>query len=192
LDAALVNSAFQSNTIALSAALDAAGRALRAGGRLYVAGPKAKGIGAIKAHMAATFGAAATLGYRKGVHVVVATRRTGDWAAAGEPRPAEMIEVLVRGMTFRLALQEGVFARGALDGGTRMLLEAIEVRPDDDALDLGCGGGILGMVLARLAPEGHVDLVDSDTIAIGLARANLAANGIRNAAVHLGDGIGAV
>jgi 16S rRNA (guanine1207-N2)-methyltransferase len=192
LTRALVNSAFQSSAKALNEALDAIGYGLRPGGMLYVAGAKARGIGAIKAQMAELFGASATLGYRKGVHVIVATRQTETWAARSADRPLETVEVIVRGHTFQLALREGVFARGGLDEGTRMLLEALEVRPADLALDLGCGGGIIGMLLARLAPEGHVDLVDSNMAAVGLARANLALNGIANAAVHLGDGIAAL
>jgi 16S rRNA G1207 methylase RsmC len=171
LDTALANSAFQSSSKALAAALWAAGRALRPGGRLYVAGAKAQGIGAIKSRMAEIFGASGTLGYRKGVHVVVATRpERWDELDAG---PSEATEIVVRGHAFRLALRDGVFARGGLDAGTRMLLEAIDVRPGDRALDLGCGGGIVGMLIARLAPQGHVDLVDSDTAAVALARENL-------------------
>jgi 16S rRNA (guanine1207-N2)-methyltransferase len=147
-------------------------------------------MGAIKARLAEIFGAAGTLGYRKGVHVVAATRPE-HWAAAEAGAP-ETIDVTLRGHSMRLALREGVFARGALDDGTRMLIEAIEVRPSDRALDLGCGGGIIGMLLARLAPQGHVDLVDSDTAAVALARENLRINQISNAAVHVGDGLDAL
>jgi 16S rRNA (guanine1207-N2)-methyltransferase len=187
LDAALVNSAFQSSSKALVEALRATGRALKPGGRLYVAGAKAQGIGAIKSRMAEIFGAAGTLGYRKGVHVVVATRpeRWVETAAAA----LETIDVHVRGQHLQLALRDGVFARGGLDDGTRMLLDAIEVRPDDRALDLGCGGGIIGMLLARLAPAGEVELVDSDTAAVALARDNLQRNMITNAIARAGDGI---
>jgi 16S rRNA (guanine1207-N2)-methyltransferase len=188
-DAALVNSAFQASSKALAVALRAAGHALRPGGRLYVAGAKTQGIGAIKSRLEELFGAAGTLGYRKGVHVVAATRPE-QWDAAAAA-PQETIDIGVRGHVFRLALREGVFARGGLDDGTRMLLEALEVRAVDRALDLGCGGGIVGMLLARLAPQGHVDLLDSDTAAVALARENLRANSIPNAAAHVGDGVGA-
>jgi 16S rRNA (guanine1207-N2)-methyltransferase len=189
-DVVLVNIAFQSNSRALVEALRAAGRALRPGSRIYIAGAKDQGMGAIKARLAEIFGAAGTLGYRKGVHVVAATRPE-HWAAAEAGAP-ETIDVTLRGHSVRLVLREGVFARGALDDGTRMLIEAIEVQPSDRALDLGCGGGIIGMLLARLAPQGHVDLVDSDTAAVALARENLRVNQISNAAVHVGDGLDAL
>jgi 16S rRNA (guanine1207-N2)-methyltransferase len=45
--------------------------------------------------------------------------------------------------------------------------------------------------MARLAPQGHVDLLDSDIAAVALARENLRANGIDNAVAHVGDGVGA-
>jgi 16S rRNA (guanine1207-N2)-methyltransferase len=48
------------------------------------------------------------------------------------------------------------------------------------------------MLLARLAPAGFVDLVDSDTAAVTLACDNLRANEIANAAAHVGDGVGAI
>jgi 16S rRNA (guanine1207-N2)-methyltransferase len=188
-DIVLVNSAFQANSKALAAALRAAGRALRPGGRLYVAGAKAQGIGAIKSRLEESFGAAGTLGYRKGVHVVAATRP--EQLTALSATPQETIDVDVRGHTFRLSLRDGVFARGGLDDGTRMLLEALDVRPADRALDLGCGGGLVGLLLARLAPQGHVDLLDSDMAAVALAHENLRANAIANAAAHVGDGVSA-
>jgi 16S rRNA (guanine1207-N2)-methyltransferase len=192
LAVALVNSAFQSSTRALNDILDAVGRGLRPGGRVYVAGAKSKGIAAIKTHLAERFGAAATLGYRKAVHVVVATRQTAIWADAIAARPAETTTVSIRDFAFQLTLRDGIFARGGLDDGTRLLIQALAPRPDDAALDLGCGGGVLGMTLARLVPQGHVTLIDSDTSAVALARQNLAVNGIRNATVCLGDGIQAV
>jgi 16S rRNA (guanine1207-N2)-methyltransferase len=188
-DSVLVNSAFQANSKALAAALRAAGQALRPGGRLYVAGAKAQGIGAIKSRLGEIFGAAGTLGYRKGVHVVAATRP--EQLEAFPAAAHETIDVDVRGQTFRLSLRDGVFARGGLDDGTRMLIEALDVRPTDRALDLGCGGGLVGLLLARLAPQGHVDLLDSDMAAVALARENLRANAITNAAAHVGDGVGA-
>jgi 16S rRNA (guanine1207-N2)-methyltransferase len=203
-DAALVDIAFQSSSKALVAALRAAGNAIRPGGRLYIAGAKAQGIGAVKARAAEMFGAAGTLGYRKGVHVIAATR-PAVWGAPSaalkvaaksennvQPDTPTHGDITLRGHTFRLALRDGVFARGGMDEGTRMLLEAIQVRPDDHALDLGCGGGIVGMLLARLAPIGHVYLADSDTAAVALARDNLRANGIANATVYAGDGLSAV
>ena len=54
-------------------------------------------------------------------------------------------------------------------------------------LDLGCGYGVIGIVAAHLSQGGHVILTDVNERAAALARANLVANGTRNAEVRIGD-----
>ena len=80
-----------------------------------------------------------------------------------------------------------MFSREGLDRGTELLLEAVEVGPCESILDLGCGYGVIGIVAAHLSEGGHVILTDVNERAAALARANLAANGIRNAEVRIGD-----
>jgi 16S rRNA (guanine1207-N2)-methyltransferase len=95
----------------------------------------------------------------------------------------------VRGFELRLQTQAGVFAHRGLDGGTKLLIEAMRVSPTARVLDLGCGYGAIGIVAAKLATRGHVTLVDSDIRATRLAQRNLELNGVENAEVVLGDGI---
>lgn len=83
----------------------------------------------------------------------------------------------------------GLFSPRAIDQGSRMLLECLEVRPDDIAIDLGCGYGPLGLTVARLAPRGHCLLVDKDFVAVEFATKNAALNGISNIEVQLSDGL---
>lgn len=92
----------------------------------------------------------------------------------------------IRGHTFALGTDAGVFSRTKLDRGTELLLEALEVGPRERILDLGCGYGALGIVAARLSEGGHVILTDVNERAVALARQNIAANQIRNAEVRLG------
>jgi 16S rRNA (guanine1207-N2)-methyltransferase len=94
----------------------------------------------------------------------------------------------VRGQRLRFATRFGLFSPRAIDEGTRLLLDHIDVSPTDDCLDLGCGYGAIGLTLARLAPQGHTVLVDRDVVAVEYARRNVAANDITNAEVLLGDG----
>src|SRR2546427_12166462 len=101
-------------------------------------------------------------------------------------RPAR-IAVTIRGRPFRFQTDAGVFSREGLDRGTELLLEAIEVGPCESILDLGCGYGVIGIVAAHLSEGGHVILTDVNERAAALARGNLAANGIRNAEVRIGD-----
>ena len=101
-------------------------------------------------------------------------------------KPAR-ISVTIRGHPFTFQTDSGVFSREGLDRGTELLLEAIEVGPCESMLDLGCGYGPIGIVAARLSEGGHVILTDVNERAVALARANIAANGLRNAEVRIGD-----
>ncbi len=98
----------------------------------------------------------------------------------------------LRGMTFHFSTDTSVFSRDRVDFGSVLLIEAMEIDPQDTVLDLGCGYGPIGLVAARLAPEGRVYLVDVNERAVALARHNLAENGIANAEVLVSDGLEAV
>jgi 16S rRNA (guanine1207-N2)-methyltransferase len=95
--------------------------------------------------------------------------------------------VEVRGLRLRLSTDAGVFARGGLDRGTELLLEALELGPCEMILDLGCGYGILGIAAAKLSDGGHVVLTDVNERAVKLAKTNLRENGVANAEVRVGD-----
>ncbi len=83
----------------------------------------------------------------------------------------------------------GLFSPRAIDQGTRMLLDYLDVRSDDTAIDLGCGYGPLGLTIARLAPQGECLLVDKDFVAVEYAAKNAALNDISNVSVQLSDGL---
>lgn len=78
-----------------------------------------------------------------------------------------------RGLVFTTAAS--LFSFKEVDAGTRLLLSTIT---QEDAvgnvLDIGCGYGAIGCILA--ARGARVTLLDSDWRAVKLARANLAAN----------------
>src|SRR5438445_3765033 len=110
---------------------------------------------------------------------------------ASARRPAR-ITVTIRDRPFLFQTDSGVFSREGLDRGTELLLEAIDVGPCESILDLGCGYGVIGIVAAHLSEGGHVILTDVNERAAALARANIAANRIRNAGVRIGDVYGPV
>ncbi|HEX9339623.1 MAG TPA: class I SAM-dependent methyltransferase [Thermoplasmata archaeon] len=105
---------------------------------------------------------------------------------ASRRRPAD-VRVVVRGRSFTLRTDAGVFSRGRLDAGTRLLIEALDIEPGETLLDLGCGFGAIGIVAARLSDGGHVIFTDVNERAVALAKANLRANGVENAEVRTGD-----
>lgn len=86
----------------------------------------------------------------------------------------------------------GLFSPKAIDEGTRLLLDHLELRPDERALDLGCGYGPIGLAIARATPAGHCTLIDKDFVAVEYARANAERNAIQNVAVLLSNGLNQV
>jgi 16S rRNA (guanine1207-N2)-methyltransferase len=83
-----------------------------------------------------------------------------------------------------LRTDRGVFSRGALDAGTRLLLqEAPTPAAIATALDIGCGYGPVACALARRAPGATVYAVDINERARELTRHNAAANRLTNVTV---------
>ena len=99
------------------------------------------------------------------------------------------IEVELRGHTFECVTTWGLFHPKGIDAGTRLLIDLIDVPPDADCLDLGCGWGPIGLCLTRLAPQGQVQLVDKDFVAIEFASHNLVANRCNNGRAFLSNGL---
>ena len=83
----------------------------------------------------------------------------------------------------------GLFSPKAIDQGTQLLLNHLDVNPDDHAIDLGCGYGPLGLAIARAAPQGSCLMVDKDFVAVDYANANAKRNRIDNAKAVLSDGL---
>ncbi|WP_456372901.1 class I SAM-dependent methyltransferase [Thiolapillus sp.] len=96
-------------------------------------------------------------------------------------------ELLEQPMSFHTTW--GLFSPKAIDAGTRLLLKYLEVQPDEQAIDLGCGYGPLGLAIAKSAPQGHCTLVDKDFVAIEYARKNARLNGISNVDIFLSNGL---
>jgi 16S rRNA (guanine1207-N2)-methyltransferase len=103
-----------------------------------------------------------------------------------------MVSITVRGETLELTTGVGVFSRSGLDEGSQLLLETAHWKKNARILDLGCGWGAMGCFAARLSPRARVALCDINLRATELARENIRANGLKNAAVWCGDGATAV
>ncbi|HIE54073.1 MAG TPA: methyltransferase domain-containing protein [Chromatiaceae bacterium] len=83
----------------------------------------------------------------------------------------------------------GLFSPKGIDAGSRLLLDHLEVAPNERAIDLGCGYGPLGLAIAKSAPQGHCTLVDKDFVAVDYARRNAGLNHIDNLEVLLSNGL---
>ncbi len=82
----------------------------------------------------------------------------------------------------------GLFSPRAIDDGSRLLLDYVELERSDHCLDLGCGYGVLGLCMAREASDGHTLMVDKDFVAVEYAEKNRRHNRIDNASCLLSNG----
>lgn len=168
VDVALMNLLYQPSNAWMLYGIRLAALALRAGGKLYVVGAKDRGIMTIGRHMREILGNCETLEISKGQRVLCA-ERPRELASRSIPEPLK------------------VFADNQLDAGTRLLLDALEVRPGDEALDLGCGAGFIGIYMARLADEGRVTMLDVSLAAVAASRRAVAEQGLTNIRVLPSD-----
>lgn len=100
------------------------------------------------------------------------------------------------GMSLSLAVAQELFSSHAVDIGSRLLLKSLD--PDQfpergDALDFGCGYGVLGLAWKVRQPKWVVRLVDRDALAVAFSawnaeRLDLAAQGGVSWSVGLGPG----
>jgi 16S rRNA (guanine1207-N2)-methyltransferase len=82
----------------------------------------------------------------------------------------------------------GLFSPKAIDEGSKLLLDHIDINSDDDSLDVGCGYGILGLTIAKEATQGKATLIDKDFVAVEYTQKNIALNKLNNAETFLSNG----
>ncbi len=87
------------------------------------------------------------------------------------------------GNKFIFEVGETLFSTFDLDHGTDILLRAISVNNPQTILDLGCGYGPIGIVLAKKYPQAQVTMVDRDLLAVRYTEINVEKNNIHNAKV---------
>ena len=112
---------------------------------------------------------------------------TADPSSQSRPVPCAFA---YRGYGLNFMTDAGVFSKGELDQGTRLLIDAL---PEftGDVLDLGCGWGAIGVSLARANPGARVVMADVNHRALQLSRDNLTRNNA-SAEVLESDGMAAV
>lgn len=83
------------------------------------------------------------------------------------------------GKTFQFVTDSGVFSRGTVDYGSRVLIEHFDATelPEGTLLDVGCGYGPIGLALAYQT-KCPVEMIDVNNRAVELAQGNAKRNGI--------------
>ncbi len=94
----------------------------------------------------------------------------------------------LKGFNLKFYSTWGLFSPEHIDEGTEHLINELAVKETHTCLDLGCGYGAIGIVMAKLAPQGRVHMVDKDFVAVEYAKKNAEANGLTTCEVYLSNG----
>ena len=94
----------------------------------------------------------------------------------------------LRGHLYIFKTTPGVFSSKKIDLGTKTLIKYMVI-PDETCilLDMGCGYGPIGIVLAKENPKSTIYMVDKNRRAIWCARENIKINQISNAKTITGS-----
>lgn len=88
-----------------------------------------------------------------------------------------------QGHNFTFDVGHTLFSSFEVDEGTDVFLRFLQPKAPTAILDIGCGYGPIGIILARLYPEAHVVMIDRDLLAVRYARVNAAQNDQANVTV---------
>jgi len=86
------------------------------------------------------------------------------------------IEYSCRGQSYAFDVAHTLFSSYQIDEGTDLFLRTIDLTEPRDIIDMGCGCGVIGIVLAREFPEAQVISLDRDLLAVRYTRYNAALN----------------
>lgn len=93
----------------------------------------------------------------------------------------KIISFTYRDKKYAIYSDNGVFSKDRLDYGTRVLLDSINIdNLSGNVLDLGCGIGVVGIILKTINRNINIDMIDINERAINLAKDNLSLNNINN------------
>ena len=112
---------------------------------------------------------------------------TADPTSESKPVPCAFP---YRGYGLNFMTDAGVFSKGELDVGSRLLLDALPAFTGE-VLDIGCGWGAIGVAIAKANKNASVTMVDVNRRALDLCRQNAQRNGV-TAQVLESDGMAEV
>ena len=93
------------------------------------------------------------------------------------------IKSAIMGKVFEFYSGSGVFSKKKVDNGTRVLVENCIVKNSWKVLDLGCGYGVIGVVIGKMFSKTIILMVDVNKRALKLAKMNIELHNIENAEV---------
>ena len=86
----------------------------------------------------------------------------------------KIIEFYFNDKKYNLYSDNGVFSKDKFDYGTRLLLDSIDIsKLSGNVLDLGCGIGVVGIILGTINENINIDMIDINDRAISKVKANV-------------------
>jgi 16S rRNA (guanine1207-N2)-methyltransferase len=98
-----------------------------------------------------------------------------------------LISTISRNREFEFYSATGVFSSARIDKGTQVLLKNATIPDSGKILDLGCGIGIIGIVMSLENPQVEPHFLDINTRAIDLTKKNVEKYHVPNASIFTGD-----
>ena len=98
-----------------------------------------------------------------------------------------IFEAKLKGHNFVFHSTWGLFSPKEIDKGSLMLINQVDIKPTDFTLEMGCGYGPIGLVIAKMSPQGKVHMLDKDFVAVDFAKKNAQLNGIQNCDIYLSN-----
>ncbi|MDF2541033.1 MAG: class SAM-dependent methyltransferase [Herbinix sp.] len=99
-----------------------------------------------------------------------------------------MIEYFFNNQKYNFEVDPSLFSPKRIDRGTECLLERVVFTNSDKVLDLGCGYGVVGILISQFVNQNNVYMSDVSEVAVKLAIRNAKDNGIDNPKVILSNG----
>lgn len=155
--------------------------------RIFVVGSKKAGIISCKATLERWFGKVMKIeAARHGALFCIsaAQNRCGkhlllEWETSWE--------LILPGKKLTILSYPGVFCSGRIDEGTKHLIKNILPPRTGRLLDMGCGNGIVGAMVAKEYPGCTVEMVDTNSIAVVSTKRTVEANNLRNVHCYPSD-----
>lgn len=93
--------------------------------------------------------------------------------------------------SIKLKTDSGVFSKGSIDFGSDLLVRTFleETEDYETILDVGCGYGPIGLMIAKVKTDSTVRMVDVNKRALELAENNKKINNIENAEISYSDAL---
>lgn len=95
-------------------------------------------------------------------------------------RDKRLIKFNFKDKEYLVQSDNGVFSKDRFDYGTRVLIENIDINNlCGKVLDLGCGIGVVGVILGTINKDISIDMIDVNERALELAKENILLNKVK-------------